>query len=73
MIGTTRVEEFVFGDGAGRDQPIHLAANQLLATAGILHLLTHRHPMPGTKQHVQVVFELVIREPRHRDFFVPLG
>ena len=71
-LDAARVQEAVLGQGARRDHPHHVAADDRLvaalpASAGIFHLLADRDLEPGADQLGQIGLGGVNRHARHGD------
>jgi hypothetical protein len=69
------VEQGVFGQRARCHQPHHAAAHHALVAAraggrGVLGLLTHRDPVAGIDQAVQIILGALHRHAAHRDIQV---
>ena len=60
------VEEAVLGDGAGRDDARHLAADEALRELRILHLVAERGRLAGADQLGEISVERMIRHAAHR-------
>ena len=69
-VGTAGIEQAFLGDGAGRDQTHHVAADNgfgapFLRLRGILHLLADRDPVAEADQALQVVVGAVDGHAAH--------
>ncbi len=73
-----RLQQAVFGQGAGRDQPHHVALHHrfraaLLRLGRILHLLGDRHAEPLADQRQQVALGRMHRHAAHLDRLAAMG
>ena len=66
VVGPARVEEFVFGHAAERDDAGHFPTDDFLAVVGGFHLLGDGDAVPRREQLPELVIELGEREPGHR-------
>ena len=66
-IALARIQQGIVGDGAGRDDPRHLAADQPFGQLGVFDLFADGRPHPGGDQLAQVAFQLVIGKAGHGD------
>jgi hypothetical protein len=66
-IVLTRIEQRIVGQRAGRDDPRYLPFDQPFRQRRVFHLLADCRAKSRLNQPPQVVVELMIREPGHRD------
>ena len=66
-VARARIQQGVVGDGAGRDDPRHLALDQPLGQLGVFDLLADGGPQAGGDQLAQVAFQLMVGKAGHGD------
>ena len=76
-IAFPRIEQCLIGQRAGSHDAGHFPFDQPFRFFGVFDLIADSSPKPGTDQLLQIVFQSMKREPRHRNgiggAFIPAG